>query len=415
MPQKAKELRAVQVKALRHPGGTDQPVAYNVGGEPGLLLQITPSGSKSWLLRASVGGKVRHMGLGSYSHRNDLANARQKAHEARDLIRAGRDPIEERKARKQALAAESGQRVTFRQATERYHKDVKVGELRNERSRTNWLRAMELHAFPVMGHLLVGEVELQHVLSALEPTWPRPSTVSLRAQIEAVLEWSKVRGHRDGDNPAAWRTLKHVLSAPGKAHKVRHRAALPFSEAAAFVADLRTIEATAAQALEFLILTAARSGEVRNATWDEIDLQKKLWTIPGERMKAGKAHRVPLSGRAVYLLESLPHREGLLFTKESQGRTRALSDTDLSALKLGRRLTVHGFRSSFKDWARSCTTFADEISELALAHVSTDATRAAYARDELLPKREKLMEQWAKYLEEGPSEGATVTNIRGRH
>lgn len=410
MPKVARTLSNAEVKALKHPGGTDKPVAFAVGGEPGLMVQITASGARSWLLRCSIAGKVRHMGLGSATSSNNLKRAREKAHEAREAIRDGRDPIEERRARRRALEADGNRRVTFRQATEKYHKDVKAPSLRSLRSRANWLRAMELHAFPVMGELPVGEVDLQHVLQVLEPTWPRPSTVSLRAQIEAVLEWSKVRGYREGDNPASWRTLKHVLSAPGKVHKVRHHAALPYAEAAAFVADLQCVDTTAARALEFLILTAARSGEVRNATWDEIDLAGQLWTIPAERMKSEKAHRVPLSDAAIELLKNRPTREGLIFPGRSSDK--ALYDYDLS-IKLGRKVTVHGFRSAFKDWARSCTGFADEVSELALAHVSTDATRAAYARDELLPKRERLMAEWAKYLEEGPAEGATVTNIGG--
>ena len=411
MPRVAKQLSHAAVRALKHSGTSDKPEVYNVGGEGvrGLLLQISPSGARSWLLRFTLGGRVRHMGLGPYAELS-LAEVREAAREARRAIREGGDPIQMRRAKKRALAAERDKLVTFKQAAEKYHQDVKAPTLSSERSRANWIAGLEQHAYPVMGDLPISEIELRHVLAVLEPLWPRPHATYLRSNIEAVLEWAKVRGYRSGDNPAAWRTLKHVLSSPGKAHKVSHHAALPYQEAPAFLADLRKQDSTAACALELLIITAARSGEVRLATWDEIDLEKKLWTIPGERMKGGKTHRVPLSAPALKLLESLRHRQGLLFTRMARGKERALWDHEI-ALKLGRQTTVHGFRSSFKDWCRSCTGYADEVSELALAHVSSDSTRAAYARDELLPKRQKLMEAWAKYLEEGPAEAATVTQI----
>lgn len=401
MPKVAKSLNQSQLNALK-PGGI-----YNVGGVPGLHIQITPNGAKSWLLRASVAGRVREMGLGSCVDL-PLKEAREKAREIRVAISAGRDPISERRQAKLALVAANEKALSFKEAAEKYFKDVKAPTLRSQDGRDDWLRTMERHAFSVMGSLSVADVELRHVLAVLEPLWPKPlATGMLRPGIEAVLEWSAVRAYRPkGDNPAAWRTLKHVLAAAGKAHKVTHHAALPYAEAAAFFAELRSLDTFAAKALRLVILTAARSGEVRGATWDEIDLGKRLWTVPAERMKSGKTHHVPLPEPAVELLESLPHREGLLFGVPSKrkGGTRALYDFEVAApnhaigKKLERQVTVHGWRSVFKDWARNYTSYADEVSELALAHVSTDATRAAYARDELISKREQLMTEWAKYL-----------------
>ena len=406
MPQVVPPLTATQVKALRKKAGV-----YNVGGDvPGLLLQVSPSGAASWILRATINGRVRQMGLGSYA-KVPLEKARRKAREAHEAIQDGRDPIEERRAEKRRKSAEAAKRITFEEAAERYHRDVKAKELRNEKSRDDWLKLVKRHAYPVMGDLPVGEIERPHVLKVVEPLWPRPVGQYVRSSLEAVLDWSAVRGYREGDNPASWSTLKYVLPRPSKAHKVKHYAALPWQEAPAFLADLRKLGTVAAKALEFTILTAARSGEVRQATWDEIDLDAKLENVPAEHTKRLKRHRVPLSEPAIALLKSLPHREGLLFPGGKNG-DRELYDYELGLLKLGRKTTVHGFRSSFKDWARSLgTRYTDEASELALAHVSSDATRAAYARDELIPERTRLMQEWAEFLESGQSRVATVTRI----
>jgi integrase len=406
MPKTVPLLTATQVKALRKKAGV-----YNVGGDvPGLLLQVSPSGAASWILRATINGRVRQMGFGSYA-KVPLEKARRKAREAHEAIQDGRDPIEERRAEKRRKSAEAAKRITFAEAAERYFNDVKAKELRNEKSRDDWLKLVKRHAYPVMGDLPVGEIERPHVLKVVEPLWPRPVGQYVRSSVEAVLDWSAVRGYREGENPAAWRTLKFVLSKPSKSHKVRHYAALPWKEAPSFLVDLRKVETIAAKALEYVILTAARSGEVRQATWEEIDLDARLWTIPEGHTKRLKQHRVPLSNAAIKLLESLPHRDGLLFPG-GKYEDRELYDYELGLLKLGRQITVHGWRSSFKDWARSLgTRFTDEASELALAHVSSDATRAAYARDELLPERSRLMADWAEFLETGKAPVATVTEI----
>jgi integrase len=356
----------------------------------------------------------------------------------RKKARAGRDPIEERREEKRQQSIEAKKRITFEVATRKFHEEVKALELRSEKGRATWLSNIKNSAFPVIGDMPLSAITRDHVLSVLKPIWPRPSAVHLRTQIEAVLEWATVNDHREGDNPAAWKTLKYDLPAPSKAHKVSHLAALPYVNAGAFLKELREkaseVGIVAAAALEFLILSAARSGEVRGAMWDEIDLDAKLWTIPAERMKANKLHRVPLNAAAIAILEKTPKRErtGLLFgvprKKRGEGM-RPLHDYEVAAISLGRKvkpdgrggwkltndedgrkITVHGWRSAFKDWARTCTSFADEVSELALAHVSSDATRAAYARDELLDKRSRLMAEWAEFLEKGPAE-ATITDI----
>jgi integrase len=228
-----------------------------------------------------------------------------------------------------------------------------------------------------------------------------------------VLSWATVSGYRTGDNPARWKgNLEHALAKPARLQKVTHYPALPWQEVGAFMTELRKREGIGARALEFAILTAARSGEVRGATWDEIDLHSKLWTIPEERMKAGKQHRVPLSEQALNLLKALPRLEGSNYVFPAV-RGGMLSDMSINAVtrRMGVAAVPHGFRSSFKDWARSCTRYEDEVSELALAHANSDQTRAAYARDELLPKRERLMKEWAKYCDTVPSTGK-VTPLR---
>ena len=407
MPKIAKQLTAAKVKALRNTPGV-----YNVGGVPGLLLQVTPSGAASWVLRATITGKVRMMGIGSYA-KITLADARDLARAAHAVIIDGRDPIQERRTKKRKAAAERDRMITFKEAARQYHRDVKCKELRNEKVRDDWLRLLELHAFDAIGSLLVGDIERHHVFNVVHPLWPRHVGQYLRSNIELVLGWAAVRGYREGDNPARWKAnLEHVLPKPGRAHKVKHYSALPWNEAPSFLTDLRKVGTVAAKALEFVIVTAVRSGEVRQAMWDEIDLDTRLWTIPPEHTKGLKQHRIPLSKSATKLLESLPHRDGLLFPG-GKYENRQLYDYELGGkLKLGREVTVHGWRSSFKDWARSLgTRFTDEASELSLAHVSSDATRAAYARDELLPERTRLMQEWAEFLESGQSRIATVTKI----
>ncbi len=407
MPKKAKELSAVQVKRLTKPG------FYSVGGVSGLSLQVKETGARSWILRAKIGAKRRDVGLGGFSDVT-LADARDSAREAREQIRQGIDPVEARKAARATLMAAQAKELTFEQAAILCHKS-KAPAFRNIKHGSDWINSVKRYALPIIGKLPVADVELPHVIKILEPIWTTKTETAtrVRQRIESVLAWATVSGYRTGDNPARWKgNLEYALAKPSKVRKVKHHAALPWQEIGGFMVELRKREGMAAKALEFLILTAARSGEVRLATWDEIDLDAKIWTVPADRMKAERAHRAPLSTPAIALLKALPHFEGSPHVF-SAPRGGALSDMTISAVC--RRMKVnavpHGFRSSFKDWARSSTSYADEVSELALAHISSDATRAAYARDELLPKRIRLMRDWAKFCETVPSK-ADVVPIR---
>lgn len=393
MPKKAKELSAYQVKRFKDAG------LYAVGGVAGLHLQITDSGARSWILRVVIGARRRDLGLGGYPD-TTLEQARAKARDMRHQIWQGIDPVAARKAAQDALRVAEAKRLTFDQAALQCWR-ARSQEFKNGKHAKQWLSTLELYASPVLGNLPVDQIELAHVIKVVEPIWTtKTETASrLRGRIETVLEWAKASGYRNGgENPAKWETLKHVLPTPSKVRKIKHYAALPWQEMGAFMADLRNREGMGARALEFAILTAARSGEVRGGTWDEIDLRAKVWTVPAERMKAGKQHRVPLSEPAVKLLKSLPRFEGSPYIFPA-ARGGMLSDMSISAVtrRMGLDVVPHGFRSSFKDWCRTSTAYPDEVSELALAHVNSDATRAAYARDELLPQRQKLMADWAKY------------------
>ena len=408
MPKLAEEKTAYQILRLKEPG------LYAVGGVAGLYLRIKESGARSWALRIVIGKRRREIGLGGYPTVT-LEKAREYARDARDQVRQGIDPVVARREARDALRAADAKRLTFKQAAQAFLKS-KTSEFKNQKHARQWRTTLETYAIPKIGALPVNQIELAHVVSVLEPIWStKTETASrLRGRIEAVLSWATVGGYREGDNPARWRgNLSHVLPKPTKIQTVRHHKALPWQDLGKFMDKLRKRNGTAARALEFAILTAARSGEVRLATWDEIDFDAKLWSVPGDRMKTSKPHKVPLSGHAIKLLKALPQQVGSDYIFAAQ-RGGPLSDMALSALT--RRMKVdavpHGFRSTFKDWARSSTSYPDEVSELALAHVNSDATRAAYARGELLPKRTRLMRDWAKYCGSVPSKAA-VTGIRG--
>lgn len=408
MPKKARELSAVQVKRLTRPG------FHSVGGVAGLHLQVKGTGARSWILRATVGSKRRDIGLGGYPDVT-LAMAREGARAARELILRGEDPVEERRARRKALISAQAMQLTFSEAAARCH-ETKVPGFRNQKHGKDWINSLDRYVHPYIGELPVAEVELAHIVCVLETIWKQKTETAtrVRQRIEAVLAWATVSGYRNGENPARWKgNLEHALPDPSKIRTIVHHPALSWHEVGAFMQDLRAREGVSARALEFLILTAARSGEVRLATWDEIDFESRVWSIPGERMKAGRPHRVPLSENALALLRALPRFEGNSHVFASP-RGGALSDMSISAVC--RRMEVpavpHGFRSTFKDWARSSTAYPDEVSELALAHVSSDATRAAYARDELPTKRRKLMEDWARFVDTVHS-GADIVPLQG--
>ena len=414
MPKKSRELSAVLVRRLTKPG------LHAVGGIDGLQLQVKSTGARSWILRVKIGDRRPDIGLGGYPD-TTLEQARQRAREARELIRQGIDPRDTRRKAREALAAADAARLTCAKAAKLAHA-ARAPEFRNPKHAAQWIDSLESYAFPALGPLEVASITMQQILTVLEPIWKTKTETAtrVRQRIEVVLAWATVNNYRSGPNPAAWKgNLKLALPAPAKLKTVTHHAALPWQEIGAFLPLLRARLSITARALEFAILTAARSQEVRLATWSEIDLEARLWTVPAAHMKAGRIHRVPLSDAAVTLLRALPRGAGedLVFPGSRPGRP--LSDSSMS--KFLRELLAstpweavpHGFRSAFTDWARSRTNYPEEVVELSLAHVNNDATRAAYARDELLPRRAKLMQDWARYCNAAPNAAATVTNIRG--
>ena len=386
-----------------------------VGGVPGLYVQIKESGAKSWILRTIVGERRRDIGLGGYPAVS-LEKARQDARTTREAIRNGVDPIQAKRVAREALKVADAKRYTFDQAIDACFK-ARSKEFKNAKHAAQWKSTLKTYASPSIGSLPVDQIEVPHIVRVLEPIWTEKTETAsrLRGRIEAVLAWATVNGFREGDNPGRWRgNLEHALPKPSKVRSVQHMRALPCQEIGDFMARLREEDGVAPRALEFLILTAARSGEVRLATWDEIDFNAKLWTLSAHRMKAGKTHRVPLSGPVTKLLRELPRMSDSEFVFAAP-RGGALSDMAMRAVtkRMGVDAVPHGFRSTFKDWCRSSTAYPDEVSELALAHVSSDATRAAYARDELLPKRTRLMRDWGSFCGKRQM-SASSTPIRGR-
>lgn len=408
MPKKAKELSALHIRRLSEPG------FYAAGGVAGLHMAVQPSGSKSWILRATVGAKRRDIGLGGYPEISLLA-ARDLAREARQKIREGLDPIEERKAARERLISSQGSSVNFEAAAK-----CCIASKRHEftsRHAAQWESTLSMYAFPVMGKILVNDIELSHILRVLEPAWlTKTKTMArVRERIERVLAWAIVHGYRKGDNVARWKgNLDAVLPKPGKVSSVNHYPALPWKDIPAFLPELRKREGIAARALEFLILTATRSGEVRGSAWSEIDMTEKTWTIPAARMKTNREHRVPLSDAAMELLAELPRFIGNphIFPAPRGG---ALADLALS--KIMKRMQVnavpHGFRSTFRDWAAENTAYSDNVCEQALAHTIPSAVEAAYRRGDLFEKRITLMADWAAYCQKTPATAEVVNIERG--
>lgn len=392
MPVRAKEFSAIEVKRAMRPG------LHAVGGVPGLCLQIAPSGAKSWILRVLVNGRRREIGVGGYPDVM-LAEARERARAIRMQIRDGVDPVADRRARRAAQRAKVNA-VTFEQAAREWHQS-KQSEYRNPKHAAQVLRTIKAYAVPVIGTMPVEQIGLKDVLAVLQPVWAdKTETASrLRGRIENVLAWATVSGHRTGDNPARWKgNLDAVLAQPGKIARVKHHAALPIEQLPTFFARLRHQSGMAARALEFLILTAARSGEVRGAKWMELDSDAGVWTVPAERMKARREHRVPLASQARDLLERLPKFEGSDFVF-SAPRGGMLSDMSISAVmrRMDAEAVPHGFRSTFRDWAAEHTEYAGEIAEMALAHTISNKVEAAYRRGDLLAKRRQMMNDWAEY------------------
>lgn len=348
----------------------------------GLYLQVAEGGTKSWLFRFMRAGRARKMGLGPV-HTVTLAMARDKAAEARRKLLDDIDPIEMRKETRQTVRLEAAKALTFKECAERYIAAHRSG-WKNEKHAAQWTATLETYVYPEFGDLSVASIDVGLVLKALEPIWNiKPETAArVRGRIESVLDWAAARKYRVGDNPARWRGhLDHLLPARKDVAKVRHHPALPYAEAGSFMQQVQTLEGVSPRALEFAILTATRTGEVIGARWPEIDLKANMWIIPGERMKAGKEHRVPLSDRAVNLLKALPREKASQYVFIGDKPHKPLSNMAmLMTLRRMNRdyLTVHGFRSTFRDWAAEQTAHPNEMVEMALAHSISDKTEAAY-------------------------------------
>jgi integrase len=400
MAQKIHRLNARRVETLRSDG------RHADGG--GLYLSISKNGGRRWVFLYRRQGRLREMGLGS-ARDVPLIKARERAAAARLILSDGKDPLSERQQTQKSLA--------FAECATRYIASHRAG-WRNEKHAAQWSSTLETYAHPIIGRRPVSDVDVNHVMQILEPIWATKTTTAgrLRGRIEAVLDWAKAHRYRTGENPARWRGhLDKLLPKRSKVQRVQHHPALPFPEIAAFVAELRERPAISARALEFLILTAARSGEVAGAKWCEIQADTRLWIIPGERMKAGKEHRVPLSDRAVAILgemrASVRSPDDFIFPEGKADKP--LSENGMRALlkRMARKdLTTHGFRSTFRDWAAECTTFSRDVAEMALAHKIADDVEAAYRRGDLLEKRRRLMEAWATYCETPTSN--TVVPLR---
>jgi integrase len=400
-----------KVETLKEPG------MHNDGG--GLYLQVTQGSDgtprKSWIFRYAVSGRERQMGLGPLAD-VPLADARDLALAAREMRRAGKDPIAEREASRAEASLVAAKSMSFDQCATAYIAAHRAG-WRNIKHASQWTNTVATYCSPIFGRLPVQLVDVGLVMKAIEPIWStKPETAGrVRGRIERILDWAKVRGYRDGENPARWRGhLDHLLPARGKVRRVKHHAALPYSELPAFVAALRGRDAVAARALEFAILTAARTSEVLGATWSEFDLDARVWTIPAERMKGGREHRVPLGDRAIEIIRNMmtTRQNKHVFYGDSRA---ALSNMSLLMLlrRIGRNVTTHGFRSTFRTWAAECTNYPRELVEAALAHVVGNKVEAAYQRGDMLDKRRPLMAQWEKYCAK-PVVHSTVTSITAR-
>ena len=410
MAQLIGRLTALEVQRSKKPG------MYADGA--GLYLQITCSGGKvarSWIYRFTLRGRAREMGLGS-AVTFGLAEARTNARECRQLVYQGLDPIEARKAERARIALETAKALPFKECAEKYIAAHKAG-WRNEKHASQWDATLQTYAEPVIGKLPVQSIDTSLVMKVLEPIWSTKTETAgrLRGRIEAILDWATVRGFRVGDNPARWRGhLDKLLPSRAKVSKVKHHAALPYDDMPLFMMALRKQEGVAARALEFLILTAARTGEVIKARPDEIT--NKVWTIPAARMKAGKEHRVPLSEPALVIVEKMTKENGDVFVFPGGKRGKPLSN--MAMLKLLERmghadLTTHGFRSTFRDWAAERTNYTLEVAEMALAHAIDNKVEAAYRRGDLYDKRIELMRDWTKFcVRDGRNDGGRIISIR---
>lgn len=412
MPKRTKELSAVEVKRLVEPG------FHAVGSVPGLHLRVNDGGGRSWILRVVVNGKRRDIGLGGFPDVS-LAAAREAARTAREKIRSGIDPVEERAVERKRLAAERKLGLTFADAVEKFLTSGKLDALTNAKHQAQWRSTLETYTVPVIGAKPLAEVDVSDIKAVLDPIWiaKHETATRVRSRLETVFSWAKVAGLHTGDNPAVWKgNLKELMPAINKEAVKTHHPAVSLADAAAWFSALKMRKGLAARALEFLTLTAARSNEIRLATWDEIHLEEQLWIIPAARMKMRREHRVPLTPAMIALLSSLPRMSGseLIFPSTQSG---AMSDMTLSAVMkrmhadetnegrkgwidpvLKRPAVPHGIRSSFRDWVAEKTDYPGDLAEIALAHKVGNAVEQAYRRGDMVAKRRQMMMDWGDFL-----------------
>ena len=381
-------------------GLKSKPTGYHSDGG-NLYFRVADGGSRGWIFRFALNGRTRDAGLGPFPEIG-LAEARAKAFEYRRLVVAGIDPIEQRNGDLAAARVDAAKTITFDNSCRAYI-TAHEASWRNAKHRQQWANTLATYASPIFGRLPVAALDTGLVLRAIEPIWSvKPETAGrLRGRIEKVWDWAKGRGYCQGENPARWRGhLELQLPAKSKVKKVVHHAALPFAEIGAFMPALQKQEGVAARALEFTILTAARTSETLDATWAEFDLAAATWTIPAERMKGGKPHRVPLSASALATLTAMQAIRHSDYVFPGMRPGRPLSEMSMLMLlrRMGRAdITGHGFRSTFRDWAAECTSFPGELVEMALAHVIGNKVEAAYRRGDLFEKRRKLMDAWCEF------------------
>lgn len=392
-------LRTIQRLSGLSVDRAEAPGRYHDGG--GLYLQVGPSGTKSWVFRYFFAGRRPEMGLGPYPDVS-LAAARRAAQDARALVRAGADPISNRDAERARLRLETARRFSFKEVAELYIQGLEH-HWRNGKHRQQWRSTLDTYAYPVLGAKPIAAVDTELVKRVLKPIWntKRETASRLRGRLERILGWATAEGWRTGDNPARWvGHLKTSFEREGKSPEVKHHAALPIDALPAVYRRLRDSEGMAALAVRFVILTAARASEVAGARWSEIDLDKKTWTVPAGRMKAGREHRVPLSTEAIAILKERDKvRLGdLVFPGWKTGKPLSLASLS-KALRVAddSGATVHGFRSTFRDWASERANATREVAEMALAHAIKDKVEAAYRRGDLMDRRAPLMERWATF------------------
>jgi len=401
MPKIAKALTALEVKRLTKPG------LHAVGTVAGLCMLVKPATDgqqqpRSWVLRTSIGTRRAELGLGGYPTIT-LAQAIERARTALDQIRVGIDPAAERRAKRQTIE------WTFQRCAEAYIAAHRAG-WRNAKHAAQWESTLKAYVYPKFGAKHVRDVTKAEVLAAIEPGWTdiNETMVRVRNRIELVLSWAMQRGYRpEGPNPARWKgNLDATLPKPSKVNKRKHFEAVPIDDMHSFMVKLRGIEGMGARALEFTVLTAMRSGAVRQAEWAEIDLQAAVWTAPAEHMKSDRPHRVPLSDQALQLLEALPRFEGVAHVFPGP-KGKPLSDMTLTQAmrRMGLTAVPHGFRSTFSDWCAERTSTPAEVREMALAHSIGDKTEEAYRRGDLFEKRRELMALWAKFIDTAPAKG----------